>query len=105
MQKENAEVHVVCTAENAARLEKMLKVRALRMEKSDLKKTIEELMRGLIEELQARERSVAEKMHMKDVVAVDEKQSEQVKQISVLVSALEGEVMNGQETRAHLNAM
>lgn len=50
--------------------------------------------------LSAQERSVVQKRHMKDAVAVKKKLTEQIMQLSMRCTELEGEVVKGTETVA-----
>lgn len=61
-------------------------------------------MQRLAEDLSARERSIAERRHMKNAVAVKEKLKFQVKQVLAPMTEIEKEVMNGKETDADINA-
>lgn len=62
------------------------------------------MTRGLAEGLSEWERSVAEKRHTKDAVAVKIRLAEQVEQLSVCVTELKGDdVVNSKETVADLN--
>lgn len=76
---------------------------ALRLEKTTRKKRIAKLTPRLAEELSAWKRSVAEKGHMEDVVAVNENLIEQFKQLSAHVTELKGHLVKGHKTAADLN--
>lgn len=82
---------------NAALAERLLEVMHSLLRRW-LKEKIKELTQCLAEKLSARERSVAEKRHMKDSVAVNEKLNEQGIQLSVSMADLKGDVMNGKKT-------
>lgn len=61
------------------------------------------MTRRLTEELSEQERSVAEKRHLEDAVAVNGRVTEQLEQFSARVTELEGEAVKGEETVAYLN--
>lgn len=65
-------------------------------------KRIAELKRHLAEKLSARGRSVANESHTKCTMAVKGKLTEQVNQLSLCVTELKSEVINGKETGAEL---
>lgn len=66
-------------------------------------KRIEDLTMGLAEKLSAQKRSIAEKCHIENAMAVKKKLIEQEKQLSFRVTVLEGEDMKGKETVLNLN--
>lgn len=80
----------------------LLQVNALWVERAAQKK-IEELMRRLEEDLSARIWSFAKRRHTENAVAVIEKLTEQVKQVSARVTVLKDKVMHGEETVPDLN--
>lgn len=104
IQKENADLHAACAAKKAARAKSLLEMMALRVEKAAQKKRVEGLTQLLAEELTAWETRVVDERHTENAVTVKEKLTKQVKQLSVRVTEIECEVMNGNETVADLNA-
>lgn len=73
------------------------------MENTAQKKWIEKLTWRLEEKLPARKRNVSEKRHTENVVTGRVKLTELVKQPSLRVTELDGEVTNGNKTVSYLN--
>lgn len=100
MLKENANLHAACAAKKTACAKRLLEVSTLRVEKVAQKKRIEEFTRRLTEALTAWERSVAEMVHTEEVMAVEANLIKKVKLLSLRVSELDGEILNGKDTVA-----
>lgn len=102
--KKYAELRAACAAEKSStRAKSLQKVSTLWVDNEAQKKRIEDFTRRLTGNLSTQEWNFAEKRHTENAVAVKGKLTEQAKHLSVCVTELDGEAMNGRETVADLN--